>query len=249
MTEYPLTPPIIAPSILSADFSMLPEEVAIVDPKRDWVHCDVMDHHFVPNLTFGPLVVGGVRRLTTAFVDVHLMIERPWDLAAAFRDAGADQITIHLEACRPEDQPLREFDPKRVEADRVIKALAAVRETGARVGLALKPATPFAAAVPFLELVDLVLIMTVEPGFGGQSFMTDMLDKVREAAAWKRKHGAQWLIEVDGGITAETIVPCRAAGAEVFVAGNAVYREVTAPRAALASLRKSVRSSEPASRS
>ena len=247
MTAHPMAPPIVAPSVLSADFSKLSEELAIVDPARDWVHCDIMDHHFVPNLTFGPMIVSAVRKLTTAFVDVHLMTERPWDLAAAFRDAGADQITLHLEACRPEDQPLREFDPAKVDPQRVLVALAAIRETGARVGLALKPATPFDAAAPYLELIDLLLVMTVEPGFGGQSFMTDMLDKVREAAEWKRANGAKWLIEVDGGIGPGTATRCREAGAEVFVAGDAVFRRSGA-REALSSLRAAARSTESASR-
>jgi ribulose-phosphate 3-epimerase len=237
MTAHPLAPPIVAPSILSADFARLADELAIVDPARDWVHCDVMDHHFVPNLTFGPMIVAAVRRLTPAFVDVHLMTERPWDLAAAFRDAGADQISIHVEACRPPEQPLRAFDAKHVDGKRVRDALAAVRATGARVGLALKPATPLTAAIPFLGELDLLLVMTVEPGFGGQSFMTDMLEKIREAAAWKRAHGARWLIEVDGGIAPDTATRCRDAGAEVFVAGHAVFRQPDA-RGALARLRK-----------
>src|SRR5262249_31789611 len=146
----PLSPPIAAPSILSADFARLPLDLALVDPTRDWVHCDVMDNHFVPNLTFGPLIVGAVRKLTTAFVDVHLMIDHPERLLAAFGEAGADQITIHLEA--PHDRA-------------VARVLEAVRERGARAGLAIKPGTPLAAAEPHLEAIDLILVMTVEPGF------------------------------------------------------------------------------------
>ena len=137
-------PPIAAPSILSADFSRLAEALAIVDPKRDWVHCDIMDNHFVPNLTFGPIVVEAVRRLTPALVDVHLMIEHPERLVEEFREAGADQITVHLEACA---------DPATV--------LAKVRGSGARAGLALRPGTPLAAAEPHPSTLDLLLVMTV----------------------------------------------------------------------------------------
>src|SRR6185369_1714449 len=129
----PSVPPSIAPSILSADFSKLADEVAIVDAARDWVHCDVMDNHFVPNLTFGPLIVGAVRRLTRATLDVHLMMERPWLMVDAFREAGADRITVHLEACRETREVLRQ-----------------IRATGAKAGLAIKPGTPYAAAAPYL---------------------------------------------------------------------------------------------------
>jgi ribulose-phosphate 3-epimerase len=219
---HPVTPPIAAPSILSADFARLAAELAIVDPARDWVHCDVMDNHFVPNLTFGPLLVTAVRRLTRARVDVHLMITEPARIVPAFRDAGADLITVHLEAC----------------AD-VAATLAAVRATGAGVGLALKPGTPLAAAEGFLADLDLLLVMTVEPGFGGQSFMADMLDKVRAALAWRAAHGARYLIEVDGGIGPETARLARSAGAEVFVAGHAVFRQPD-PRAALEGLRAAI---------
>lgn len=215
-------PPIAAPSILSADFSRLAEALSIVDPARDWVHCDVMDWHFVPNLTFGPLIVRAVRKLSHAFVDVHLMTERPEQLARGFRDAGADLISIHREACA---------DPA--------AALAAVRATGARVGLVLKPGTPLVAAEPFLADVDLLLVMTVEPGFGGQAFMADMLDKVRAARAWREQHGARFQIEVDGGIAPDTARRCREAGAEVFVAGHAIYRQPK-PLEALERLRAAI---------
>ena len=221
-TGHALTPPIAAPSILSADFSRLGGELAIVDPARDWVHCDVMDNHFVPNLTFGPLLIAAVRRLTRALVDVHLMITEPLRIVPAFRAAGADLITVHLEAC----------------AD-VAATLAAVRSSGARAGLARKPGTPFAAAEPYLSGLDLLLAMTVEPGFGGQAFMDDMLDKVRAAAAWRAAHGGRYLIEVDGGIGPDTARRARAAGAEVFVAGNSVYGQAD-PLAALAGLRREI---------
>ena len=219
--SYPLVPPIAAPSILSADFARLGEELAIVDPARDWVHCDVMDNHFVPNLTFGPILVAAVRKLTPAFVDVHLMIDAPTRIVPEFGTAGANQITVHL------------------EAGDVAGALAAVRGTGARAGLALKPGTPLVAAEPHLADLDLLLIMTVEPGFGGQAFMEDMLGKVRAAVEWRKAHGARYLIEVDGGIAPDTARLARAAGAEVFVAGHAVYRERD-PHVALAVLRQAI---------
>jgi ribulose-phosphate 3-epimerase len=222
VATHPLTPPIAAPSILSADFAHLAEAVAIADPARDWVHCDVMDNHFVPNLTFGPLVVGAVRRFTTALVDTHLMIDDPVTLVPDFRRAGADQITVHLEACH---------DPG--------ATLAAVRASGARAGLALKPDTPLAQAERWLEGLDLLLVMTVEPGFGGQAFMPGMIEKIRAAAAWRAAHGARYLIQVDGGIAPETARRCREAGAEVFVAGHAVYGQ-SDPRAALAALRRAI---------
>ena len=215
-------PPIVAPSILSADFSRLSSELALVDPARDWVHCDVMDNHFVPNLTFGPIVVRAVRDLTRAQVDVHLMIEEPARLVPEFRAAGADGITVHLEACRE-----------------VAKTLAAIRTQGARVGLALKPGTPIEEAEPHLAGLGLLLVMTVEPGFGGQAFIPGMLDKVRAAVTWRERHGARYLIEVDGGIAPATARRARRAGAEVFVAGHAIYRQGD-PRHALSKLRDAV---------
>lgn len=217
-----LVPPIAAPSILSADFARLGEELAIVDPARDWVHCDVMDHHFVPNLSFGPLVVGAARRLTRALVDVHLMMERPWVMVEEFRKAGADLITVHVEACPETREVLRQ-----------------VRATGAKAGLSLKPDTPWHAVAPYLPDLDLLLVMTVEPGFGGQAFMPEMLDKVRAARAERERKGLQFLIEVDGGIHAETAQLARTAGADVFVAGHSVFRAAD-PRAALAALRAAI---------
>jgi ribulose-phosphate 3-epimerase len=216
------TPPIVAPSILSADFSKLQDELAIVDPARDWVHCDVMDNHFVPNLTFGPIVVGAVRKLTTATLDVHLMMERPWLMVDAFREAGADRITVHIEACRETREVLRQ-----------------IRATGAKAGLAIKPATPYAAIAPYLPDLDLLLVMTVEPGFGGQAFMPEMLEKVSAARDERAKKRLDFLIEVDGGIADDTAPTARAAGADVFVAGHSVFRAPDA-RAALAGLRAAV---------
>jgi len=222
-SPHPLAGPIVAPSILSADFARLGEALALVDPARDWVHCDVMDNHFVPNLTFGPLIVAAARRLSSAFLDVHLMVERPETLIERFRAAGADLITVHLEAC----------------ADPAV-TLAAVRACGARAGLTLRPGTPFAQAEPWLQDLDLFLVMTVEPGFGGQAFMPGMLEKVRAARDWRARHGAHYLIEVDGGISSAIAPQCRAAGADVFVAGNAIYGQ-SVPKQALEALRAAIR--------
>ena len=222
-SPYPLAGPIVAPSILSADFARLAEALALVDPARDWVHCDVMDNHFVPNLTFGPLLVAAARRLSSAFLDVHLMVERPETLVARFREAGADLITVHLEACA---------DPA--------ATLASVRATGARTGLTQRPGTPFAQAEPWLQDLDLFLVMTVEPGFGGQAFMPGMLEKVRAAREWRERHGARYLIEVDGGISSAIAPQCRAAGADVFVAGNAIFAQ-SDPKRALEALRAAIR--------
>ncbi len=212
--------PIAAPSLLSADFARLAGELAILDPERDWLHCDVMDHHFVPNLTFGPLIVKAADALTPAFLDVHHIVERPWLQVDAFREAGADQITVHLEAAPQTREVLRQ-----------------IREGGARAGLAIRPATPYAAVAPYLPDLDLLLVMTVEPGFGGQAFMPDMLDKVRAAAEERSRRGWSFAIEVDGGISPVTAREARAAGADVFVAGHAVFRAPD-PRAALAALRE-----------
>ena len=216
--------PIVAPSLLSADFARLADALAIVDPALDWVHCDVMDHHFVPDLTFGSSIVGAARRLSRAFVDVHLMIEHPLPLLPDFRKAGADQVTIHLEA--PHDVPVGEV-------------LAAIRGTGAKAGLAIKPGTPFAAAEPYLGAIDNLLVMTVEPGKGGQAFMEPMLDKVRAALAARNGGLGTFRIEVDGGIAPATAPMAREAGADVFVAGNAIYRQPD-PLAALVALRAAV---------
>ena len=216
------TSPIVAPSILSADFSRLEAELAVVDPAREWVHCDVMDNHFVPNLTFGPIIVCAVRKLTRAMLDVHLMMERPWMMVDEFRAAGADHITVHLEACRETREVLRQ-----------------IRATGAKAGLALKPATPYAAIAPYLPDLDILLVMTVEPGFGGQAFMPEMMEKVSAARDLRAKKNLSFVIEVDGGIAEDTARTARAAGADVFVAGHSVFRAPDA-RAGIAGIRAAI---------
>ena len=198
---------IIAPSILAADFSMLGEQLVQADRAgAEWVHIDVMDGHFVPNLTMGPAVVEACRRSTARFLDVHLMIEQPWLFIDAFAAAGADGITVHVEACL--DLP---------------GVLQQIREAGCKTGLAISPDTDFAAARPFLAEIDLFLVMSVYPGFGGQKFIHAVLDKVRAAQEWRDEHHRDLQIEMDGGIAVGTTPDAVQAGANVLVAGSAIF--------------------------
>lgn len=192
----------IAPSLLSADFSRLAEEVRGVETAGcDALHIDVMDGHFVPNITIGPLVVAAVHRVTELPLDVHLMIDTPSRYIAEFRKAGADWITVH------------------VEAEKDIRGLLRmIRESGAKAGLSLRPKTPVETILPYLPELDLVLVMSVEPGFGGQSFMPEMMDKVRVL-----RPKFQGLISVDGGIGAGNASQALEAGADILVAGSAVF--------------------------
>jgi ribulose-phosphate 3-epimerase len=197
--------PRIAPSLLSADFARLAEAAAAV-PGSDWLHVDVMDNHFVPNLTIGLPVVKALRKATDLPLDCHLMIEDPDRWAPAYAEAGARNVTVHAEAAA---------DPAGLARD--------LRAAGALAGLAIKPGTPLE---PYLELLrgyDTLLVMTVEPGFGGQSFMAEVLPKVREARRRVESGHLTLAIEVDGGINADTIAAAAEAGADVFVAGSAVY--------------------------
>ena len=200
---------IVAPSILAADFSRLADEVHRVEQAgADWIHCDIMDGHFVDNISFGPEIVGIVRKETRLPLDVHLMIQTPDHYAPRFVKAGANSITVHVEREANHD---------------VAKTLRAIRDAGCRPGLSLNPATPFESVEPFLDKIDLLLVMTVHPGFGGQSFRPEMMEKVKCAAEWNKSHGGTIDIEVDGGINADTARLSIQNGANVLVAGTSIF--------------------------
>jgi ribulose-phosphate 3-epimerase len=198
---------LIAPSILSADFSKLGDEIRAVEAAgADWIHADVMDGHFVPNITIGPLVVEAVRRVTDLPIDVHLMIENPDSYISAFADAGASYISVQVETC--------------IHLNRTIQQ---IKDCGVHAGVVLNPATPLASLEWVLEDVDYVLIMSVNPGFGGQAFIPASLDKIKALRKQIKDRGLSLLIQVDGGVSEKTIAEIAAAGADVFVAGSAIF--------------------------
>jgi len=196
----------ISPSILSADFARLESEVASIADVADWVHVDVMDNHFVPNLTLGLPVVEALHKVSALPLDCHLMIEDPDRWAPAYAEAGARSVTFHVEA-----------------ADAPIRLARELRRAGARAGMALKPATPIDSLVDVLPEIDMVLLMTVEPGFGGQPFLDVVLPKIARTRQLLRDSGSSVWLQVDGGISASTIERAAEAGADVFVAGSAVF--------------------------
>ncbi len=197
----------LAPSILSADFSNLGAEIdRVTQAGADWIHVDVMDGHFVPNLTIGMPVVKSIKTKCKIPLDVHLMIEKPERYIEEFIKAGADYLTLHVES-----------------TDKLEDALKKIKSLGCKAGITLRPKTDLDLIKPFMGLVDLVLVMTVEPGFGGQSFMHEQMSKISELKNWRSQKLGNYLIEVDGGINAETSIVCVAAGADVLVAGNAVF--------------------------
>ena len=205
----------ISPSILNADFARLADEAAAVESAADWLHVDVMDNHFVPNLTIGLPVVESLLKAVTLPIDCHLMIEDPDSHAPAYAEAGARSVTIHAEAARAP-----------------VRTLRAIRAAGARAGLAINPSTPVEPCADLLAEFDMLLLMTVEPGFGGQHFLDMVLPKLRRARALIAGRGAEIWLQVDGGVSDETIERCAEAGADVFVAGAAVYGAQDPARAA-----------------
>lgn len=211
---------IIAPSLLAADFAHLAEDIRRVEEAgADALHLDIMDGHFVPNLSYGLPVVEAVRRVTDLKLDTHLMLSDPGAYVDRFRDAGADSITVHLEVNEPAED-----------------LIARVRDAGIECGMAISPGTPVTGLKPLLPVLDLVLVMSVEPGFGGQSFRPEVLEKVRQVRSWIDAAGADVTVEMDGGVSPSTAPACRDAGATMLVSGSALFGAPD-PAAAMRQLR------------
>ncbi len=198
---------LIAPSLLAADFSNLAQQIRYVElGGADWIHCDIMDGKFVPNLTFGPLVVEAVRKITKLPIDTHLMIKNPDQIIKNFIDAGSNYITVHQE-----------------EVIHLNRTINWIKELGAKAGVSINPSTPVSTLIEILEYVDLVLVMSVNPGFGGQKFIPSSLKKIEELSRIRKEKGYNFLIEVDGGIDKENIKRISDAGCNVFVAGSSIF--------------------------
>jgi ribulose-phosphate 3-epimerase len=221
---------IIAPSLLASDFSKFGKEAARAAASgADWLHLDIMDGQFVPNISFGPQVVASVRPFAkNLFFDVHLMCGKPEILFEPFVKAGADQITVHVEL-----------------AEKVPQLLWKIKSLGKKVGLAVNPPTAITEAAPFLDKIDLLLVMTVNPGFGGQSFIHECLPKIQQADAWRRERKLNYRLEVDGGINNQTAAECARAGADTFVAGTSLFG-ARSLKTAVKKMRKIVHDNDPA---
>jgi ribulose-phosphate 3-epimerase len=220
---------VIAPSLLAANFGRLADETRRAEKSgAEWLHLDIMDGHFVQNISFGPAVVKTLRPLTKMFLDVHLMCDRPEILLEPFAKAGAEQLTIHVEL-----------------QERVAPLLLKIRALGLKVGLAINPPTAMSEVQPYLRQIDTLLVMTVNPGFGGQPFIHETVPKIQQADEWRREFGLNYHVEVDGGITFDTAAECARAGADTFVSGTGLFAQPNM-RAAVVKMRKLVHAADPA---
>jgi ribulose-phosphate 3-epimerase len=220
---------VIAPSLLAANFGRLADETRRAEKSgAEWLHLDIMDGHFVQNISFGPAVVKTLRPLTKMFLDVHLMCDRPEILLEPFAKAGAEQLTVHVEL-----------------QERVAPLLLKIRALGLKVGLAINPPTAMSEVQPYLKQIDTLLVMTVNPGFGGQPFIHETVPKIQQAGEWRRELGLNYRVEVDGGINFDTAAECARAGADTFVSGTGLFAQPNM-RAAVAKMRKRVHAADPA---